>query len=133
MNISGKNLTIYHQKTYNYPNESWALASEPDFTVEVDGELKVVMDAKNWREKNQGEAMYKMLGYLNNLDANRGVLFFSSGRNSSQEAYQIFKATNLKFHKDQILYNCLLEPSEDATNLSQKNENLTKAAQIILE
>ena len=33
------------------------------------------MDAKNWSDKKD-EAIYKMLGYINNLDGNVGVLFF---------------------------------------------------------
>ena len=53
----------------------WAANATLDFTIEKDGELKVIMDAKNWFEP-KNEAIYKMLGYLNNLDVSTGVLFF---------------------------------------------------------
>ena len=63
-------MTIFYEKEYS----CWAVRGQPDFSIERNGELKVIMDAKNWLRAKH-EAIYKMLGYLNNLDGTIEIFF----------------------------------------------------------
>ena len=57
------------------------------------------MNAKNWLLENKKEAMYKMLGYMNNIDTAIGVLFFPD--DSKLQEKRIHYGKNLKNHNTQ--------------------------------
>ena len=53
--------------------------SIPDFTIEIDEEIPVIMDPKNYSTTQTGDAIHKMLGYMVNLgkfNPSLGILFF---------------------------------------------------------
>ena len=89
---------LYYQRKL----EGWARRGEPDYTIEVDGKVKVIMDAKNWQEQKDN-AIYKMLGYLNNFDNCLGVLFFPNVVSLNDK--NILFGQNLKNHINQCLIN----------------------------
>ena len=60
------------------------------------------MDAKNWQEQKDN-AIYKMLGYLNNFDNCLGVLFFPNVVSLNDK--NILFGENLKNHINQCLIN----------------------------
>jgi hypothetical protein len=75
--VKDLSFNLFYEKWYYLKNNStWSLNSHPDFTVESKGEVKVIMDAKNWIIDRVDEAEYKMLGYLNNQDGNIVFFFF---------------------------------------------------------
>jgi len=72
-------ITIYYEKKFKRGEEhAWAVDSWPDFSVMHEGKIIAVFDAKNYGKssENLGEAKHKILGYLMNLDAGFGGLFF---------------------------------------------------------
>jgi len=72
-------ITIFYEKKYKQnKGHAWAVDSWPDFSVEQDGRIIAVFDAKNYGKSsgNLGDAKHKILGYLMNLDADFGGLFF---------------------------------------------------------
>ena len=112
ISIGPTTIDFFYEKYYT----GWAANANPDFSIEKDGELKIIMDAKNW-SKLKYEAIYKMLGYLNNLDGTIGMLFFP---NSLYLDRTICHGTNLKHHKDQLLFNCVLKPSKSSKTVNEK-------------
>ena len=128
--IEGKAARLFHQKGYRRYETTWAIDAKPDFSLEHDDKLLLVMDAKNWAEKDQSEAVYKMLGYMNNLDANKGVLFFSR-RKESDIFYGQFEGAGRRFHLNQHLFNCCMRPSEEKAALAERANNLSILADII--
>ena len=113
---------LFYQKKYS----GWARESEPDYTIEVDGILKVIMDAKNWSDKKD-EAIYKMLGYINNLDGNVGVLFFPNVRDINKFEH---KGLDLKNHTNQSIINCIF-PLSGKDKIEQKKIQLEKLFKVI--
>ena len=126
---------LFYEKWYYVKNNStWSLDSHPDFTVESDGEVKVIMDAKNWADERVDEAEYKMLGYLNNQDGNIGILFFPEEKNKITNGLKIMQPElKLKNHVDQCLVDCVLPISPDQNSITNKNKRLEKVTQIIVD
>jgi hypothetical protein len=124
ISIHGVVLTLFYEKEYS----GWAINARPDFSLEKDGKLKVVMDAKNWLQP-KFEAVYKMLGYLNNLDGTIGILFFPN--ESSLSDQRICEGLNLNHHRNQLLFNCVVRPSGSQEAIRQKHNVLKQTAQII--
>jgi hypothetical protein len=118
--------TIFYEKEY----KGWAINARPDFSLEKDGKLRIVMDAKNWLQP-KFEAIYKMLGYLNNLDGTIGILFFPN--ESSIEEQRICKGLNLQHHQNQLLYNCVVRPSSSQESIRQKQDAFRQVAEIIFQ
>jgi hypothetical protein len=123
---------IFYEKEYKKEEYGWALNSKPDFSVEVNGELKIIMDAKNWLAQHN-EAKYKMLGYLNNLDATTGILFFplKKALNGYLETDKPLK--QLKNHKNQSLLQFVIPFQLSNKLINKKNEALEKLSDIILK
>ena len=69
---------FYEKKYYKDKDHAWAVDSWPDFSVEHDGQIIAVFDAKNYGKSsdNLGDAKHKILGYMMNLDVDFGGLFF---------------------------------------------------------
>ena len=79
ISFSGQKLVVYYEKYYSQnENQAWATDSNPDFTIEHNGKIIAVFDAKNYGKSsgNKGAAMHKMLGYMMNLTTDYGALFF---------------------------------------------------------
>lgn len=114
---------LIYQKKYS----GWIRESEPDYTIEIKGKLKVILDAKNWSDRKD-EAIYKMLGYLNNLDGELGVLFFPNVIDIDKFEY---KGLNLKNHINQSIINCVL-PLSGEDKIEQKKLQLEKLFEVIL-
>lgn len=115
--------TLFYEKKY----EGWSsVGALPDFTIEVAGEVRVVMDAKNWLLEDKKKAIYKMLGYMNNLDTRLGVLFFPNELKLKEK--RVHHGKGLKHHKDQCLFNCVLYPS----GLTKDHENKIKQFRELL-
>ena len=121
--------TIFYQK--RYPGWS-SVHAVPDFTIESDGAIKVILDAKNWLLDDKKEAIYKMLGYLNNLDASFGVLFFPTKKQLGTEILHCGDLS-MKFHKSQWLFNCVLLPNGSADGQRQRIEKLRELFILIYD
>jgi len=132
--VNNLSFNLFYEKWYYLKNKStWSLDSHPDFTVEVNGEVKVIMDAKNWVVERVDEAEYKMLGYLNNQDGNIGILFFPEEKSKITNGLKIMQPElKLKNHFDQCLVDCVLPISPEQDAISKKNERLKKVVEIIL-
>lgn len=126
VSIHGAKFILFYEKPYH----GWAAKALPDFSIEKDGELRVVMDAKNWFQPKV-DAIYKMLGYLNNLDATVGILFFPNERSLGEQ--RIYKGLNLRNHKNQLLFNCVTRPSGSKDNVLQKQDALKEATELVLQ
>lgn len=125
ISVDGVVLTLFYEKEYT----GWAINARPDFSIERDSKLKVIMDAKNWLQPKL-EAIYKMLGYLNNLDGTIGILFFPNDTSLSDR--RICRGPNLKHHKNQLLFNCVVRPSGSPETIHQKQDAFKQVAQIII-
>jgi hypothetical protein len=116
------NFRVHYEKTYH----GWGhIGAKPDFTIEKEEKLVAVLDAKNWLLDNRKDAMYKMMGYLNNLDACIGILFFPTNAQLG-DTQPHYGNPGLKYHKNQCLYNCVLSPSPSITD----NHNLTNNSNL---
>lgn len=124
---------FYEKWYYKDENSTWSINANPDFSIEVKGELKVIMDAKNWIVERIDEAEYKMLGYLNNLDGKLGILFFPKEKSRISEGLSITKPlVELKHHYDQCLVDCVLPISSDSNSIDNKYIRLEKIINLIL-
>tara|TARA_Y100001949_G_C15829556_1_gene261425 strand:- start:128 stop:688 length:561 start_codon:yes stop_codon:yes gene_type:complete len=79
--INGKTVQFHFNKLFTPEDDSpaWTTGSNPDFTVTVDGKIVAVLDAKNYETKSANirtEATRTMQGYMMNLQAPMGGLFF---------------------------------------------------------
>jgi len=120
--------TLFYEKRY----EGWSsFGALPDFTIEVAGEIKAVMDAKNWLLEDKIGAIYKMLGYMNNLDAPLGILFFPSESKLKEE--KVHYGEGLEHHKDQCLFNCVLYPSSSSKDYDDKITRFNELLSLILK
>jgi len=124
VNIDGIAFELRYQPGYH----GWALKGEPDYSIEVNGKCKVILDAKNWAERKD-DAIYKMLGYLNNLDGSLGVLLFPNDVSLSNG--YILKAVDLENNSNQIIFNCVLPLSGD-NKIERKNNVLKELMELIL-
>jgi hypothetical protein len=133
--VKDLSFNLYYEKCYYLENKStWSLDANPDFTIEFNGEVKIIMDAKNWVIERVDEAEYKMLGYLNNQDGNIGILFFPEEKYRITNGLKIIRPEGkLKNHIDQCLVDCVLPISPDSISIKNKNERLEKVAEIILD
>lgn len=120
--------TLFYEKSY----EGWSsVGALPDFTIEVAGKIKAVMDAKNWLLEDRKGAIYKMLGYMNNLDTSLGILFFPS--ESQLKEKRIHHGEGLTYHRNQCLFNCVLYPSGSPEEHSNKTKRFTDLLNLILK
>jgi hypothetical protein len=126
ISIHGVVLTLFYEKKYT----GWAINARPDFSIERDSKLNVIMDAKNWLQPKL-EAIYKMLGYLNNLDGTIGILFFPN--DTSLSDHRICRGPNLKHHKNQLLFNCVVRPSGSEEAIHQKQDALKQTVEMIFQ
>ncbi|WP_148680798.1 hypothetical protein [Candidatus Nitrososphaera gargensis] len=127
--FDGIEFRLFYEKEGGYLG--WASNAFPDFTIEVNGHLKVVMDAKNWLQQKD-EAVYKMLGYLDNLDCELGVLFFSNGKKLARSGI-IKPTTPLKNHLNQCLINVVTPFSNLPDNIEVKQRSLESLFDQIIE
>ena len=126
ISVQGVNMSLFYEKVYS----GWAVNAQPDFSIEVDSRLRVIMDAKNWM-KPKHEAIYKMLGYLNNLDGAVGILFFPN--ESSLSDQRIYKGVNLQHHQNQFLFNCVIKPTKSTEAISEKRQRLKQIVKMIFD
>ena len=124
ISVQDIDMTLFYEKEY----AGWAVGAQPDFSIEINGQLKVIMDAKNWLQPKH-EAIYKMLGYLNNLDGTIGILFFPN--ESSLSHQRVFKGINLQHHQYQLLFNCVVKPKKSDEAINEKHNALRKIANMI--
>jgi len=122
----GVDFTLFYEKEYS----GWAIKARPDFSIEKEGELKILMDAKNWLQPKV-EAIYKMLGYLNNLDGTIGILFFPNERSLGDK--RLFNGSRLKHHQNQLLFNCVVRPSGSREAIRQKQNAFRQIVQIVFQ
>lgn len=120
----GTDFILFYERAYS----GWAINANPDFSIEKNGELRIIMDAKNWLQP-KAEAIYKMLGYLNNLDGIIGILFFPNEASLGDE--RIYEGHDLKHHKNQLLFNCVVKPSGSKEAIHRKQNALKQTAEII--
>ena len=70
-----KNFFLNYQKTMY----GWANKGTPDIVISTNNDKnEIIIDAKNWHNKDFSDAKYKMLGYLENFASNIGILYFIS-------------------------------------------------------
>jgi hypothetical protein len=55
--------------------------------------------------ERKDDAVYKMLGYLNNFDSCLGILFFPNG--TSLDNKFVSKGEELTNHSNQLMFNCV--------------------------
>lgn len=120
--------TLFYEKRYAGWSTVYAV---PDFTIEVAGQVRAVMDAKNWLAEDRKDAIYKMLGYMNNLDTPLGVLFFPNGSSLGKE--RVHYGLGLKHHKNQCLFNCVLYPSSSSEEYKNKIKEFSKLLELIFK
>ncbi len=123
--VKGFEFDLYYQRTL----EGWARKGEPDYTIEVEGKVKVIMDAKNWQDQKESP-IYKMLGYLNNFDNCLGVLFFPNFRSLDNDR-SILLGQNLRNHLNQCLINSVIPLSAQNRVELKKSAFNTLINQII--
>jgi hypothetical protein len=126
--LEGIKFTWYYEKEGGYTG--WASYGEPDFTIEVDGKLEVILDAKNWAHQKD-EAIYKMLGYLGNYDCTLGILFFPNPISLDRTGV-IKPVVPLKNHLNQCLVNCVTPFSRMENKDHFKETALAEVADIII-
>lgn len=114
----------YQPKKYN----GWALQGEPDYSIEVNGKSLVIMDAKNWADRKD-EAIYKMLGYLNNFDGTLGILIFPNNVFLSDNS--IMRGEGLTNHSNQTIFNCVL-PLSGNNRIKRKKESIKTLFDLIV-
>jgi len=115
----------------NYQDERTGWTSEisrPDFTIQIDDEIPIIMDPKNYSTSQVGDAIHKMLGYLMNLakfNATTGILFFPRpiGRHKIDEKrYHPYVQSEDILHGKKFSFTTLIlnptRPDELKTNLS---------------
>ena len=125
---SSKKFTFYYEKWY----KGWSsVGAHPDFTVEIEGKLIAVLDAKNWLIDDKKKAIYKMLGYINNLDVSTGILFFPT-KSQLGDTRIHYGTAEMKYHKSQCLYNCVLFPSSTSEGYLNNMNNLDNFLNIII-
>jgi hypothetical protein len=115
--------------------------STPDFTIEMDGEIPIIMDPKNYSTTQTGDAFHKMLGYMvnlgkfnpNKLQPSLGILFFPYGidRNEDENGnYQPIKeSTDTVFGKKMTFSTIILNP----TKPEEMKENLKNVYENVCE
>jgi len=113
VSLDGFDFTLHYEKYY----DGWALHATPDFTIEMNENPVVIMDAKNWQE-SKDEAIYKMLGYLDNLDAGLGILFFPNGTALPEE--RIKRPAGLRNHLRQCFVSSVVPPKESKEAVEAK-------------
>jgi hypothetical protein len=116
---------LYYQPKY----QGWALKGEPYYTIEVKGKSKIIMDAKNWTERKD-DAVYKMLGYLNNFDGCLGILFFPN--DTSLDNKFISKGDELTNHSNQLMFNCVF-PLSGQNKIEKKKLALYSLIELIIK
>jgi hypothetical protein len=108
--------------------------STPDFSIDINGKLKIIMDAKNWLSESYDDAKYKMLGYLNNLYGTIGILFFHTKKQSFTYNPEIDKPSYpLNYHLEQALFQCIIPFQLTEKMLQIKMDALEKIINIILK
>ena len=72
--INNTKITIYYEKVY----QKWAdYKQKPDFTVEIDNDVTLVMDAKNYTGGESRAGVNSIIvGYIGYFNAEEGMLFF---------------------------------------------------------
>ena len=124
---SGESFSLHYEKRYL----GWSsVAALPDFTIEKDGKLAAVLDAKNWFLEDKKEAIYKMLGYMNNLNCPVGMLFFPNKKQLANNPIH-YSISGPGHYLDNCLFNCVLYPSANATDRSKNMENISKIFEIL--
>jgi len=124
--MDGLNFNVYYEKNY----QGWAIRAKPDFTIEIDENRPIIMDAKNWQE-DKVDAIYKMLGILNNLDAELGILFFPNGTALPND--RIIRPSGLRTHTNQCFMNCVVSPSDSEEGIRSKLAALAQGVSLIIE
>ncbi|MDA1347161.1 MAG: hypothetical protein O3C48_08105 [Crenarchaeota archaeon] len=71
-------VTFWYEKTFTTRgSHAWAVEHRPDFVAMIDDEILCIFDAKNYGKSSSiTDTQNKMLSYMNNLDANFGVLIY---------------------------------------------------------
>jgi len=115
--------------------------SKPDFVIEIDGEVPMIMDPKNYSTTQAGDAFHKMLGYMINLgkfNPSVGILFFPYGikRNKidedGDEYNPIEESTDTVFGRKLTFSTIILNPTkpeEMQKNLKNIYEHVYKIVQ----
>jgi hypothetical protein len=88
----------------------------------------VIMDAKNWADRKD-DAIYKMLGHLNNFDGSMGILIFPNNVLLSDNS--IMKGDGLTNHSNQIVFNCVL-PLSGNNRIKRKRDSIKTLIDLIL-
>jgi len=106
----------------NFQDERTGWTNElsiPDFTVEIDEEIPIIMDPKNYSSTQTGDAIHKMLGYMLNLgkfNTEIGILFFpySIDRNKiDDKKYRpAAESTDFVFGKQLSFSTLILNPTK---------------------
>ena len=128
MDYRGAVFTIHHEKTY----DGWAdVASKPDFVItDKNSRPLIVMDPKNYLNSELGQAIHKILGYLNNLQElgiRVGVIFCSK----EWQGKDISEKTVMRNGVEFKIVVIKLNPNE--TTASEYQEAFEKVFSIIRE
>ena len=113
--------------------------STPDFTIEMDGEIPVIMDPKNYSTTQTGDAIHKMLGYMINLgkfNPQLGILFFpySIDRNKiDDDNYKPIEESSDTVFGRKLTFSTIIlnptKPEEMQENLKNIYEHVYKIVQ----
>ena len=132
---------------FNYQDNriGWTgVKSTPDFTIEMDGEIPIIMDPKNYSTTQTGDTFYKMLGYMLNLGklnpnkskTSLGILFFPyniyRNQDSTGKPQPIKESTDMVFGKKMIFSTIILNPTkpeEMIENLKNVYDNVCDIVQ----
>jgi len=123
--FAGFELEILNKKLkfkFQYDKLGWINEkSKPDFVIEIDGEVPMIMDPKNYSTTQAGDAFHKMLGYMVNLgkfNPSVGILFFPYAINRNKideegEGYNpIEESTDTVFGRKLTFSTIILNPTK---------------------
>ena len=88
------------------------------------------MDAKNWQE-SKDDAVYKMLGYLNNLDAGLGILFFPNA--TAVPERRTIRPAGLEKHLEQSFLSAVDPPKETDEAVRAKLSAFEEVTNLVTE
>ena len=123
---------LYDHRFTKGSGTTWAVGSQPDFTVLVDDVIIATFDAKNYSKSSQHkpDAIHKILAYMTNLDCGLGALFFP---NYPTDNFKYPDGKESFYHHDLTVYHYQMKPAETDEALDIKQKTLDSMHEEIIK